>query len=187
MHLFNRREVLGITAVVLIAALALFAAQWYPSAPIAEQEQEQSPAGQPSDQPKIIMVDISGKDDRAAFAEAVAVASDNDGRVQNLLIVDLAQGSGREVKVGDTVSVHYIGTLRDGPEFDNSYKRGAPFSFQVGAGAVIAGWEQGIVGMREGGKRALVIPPELGYGAVSVGPLPANATLLFSIELLSIQ
>ena len=186
MHSFNRREILGGAAVVLITALALGVARWYPFAP-AEKEPGPERAAEQSDQQKIVMVDISGKDDRAAFAEAVATASDSDGRVRNLLIVDLAQGSGKEVKVGDTVSVHYIGTLRDGPEFDNSYKRGAPFSFQIGAGAVIAGWEQGIVGMREGGKRALVVPPEYGYGAVAVGPLPANATLLFSIELLAIQ
>jgi FKBP-type peptidyl-prolyl cis-trans isomerase len=85
------------------------------------------------------------------------------------------------------VSVHYIGTLQDGTEFDNSKKRGAPFEFKVGEGRVIAGWEEGLVGMQVGGQRVLVIPPEKAYGSNGVGPIPGNATLVFSIELLEIK
>jgi peptidylprolyl isomerase len=91
------------------------------------------------------------------------------------------------VKEGDVVSVHYVGTLQNGTEFDNSKKRGAPFEFKVGGGQVIAGWEEGLVGMQVGGQRVLVIPPEKGYGANGIGPIPGNATLVFSIELLEIK
>ena len=182
MRSWNRKEVLSIAAIIVIAAGTLAIVRLYPS----DKNETETEAEQKTEQ-SIIMVDPSADDLRSALVRAVEAASDESGRVRRLLIADLALGNGREVKIGDTVSVHYIGVLKDGPEFDNSYKRGAPFSFKVGAGEVIPGWEQGIIGMKERGKRALVIPPESGYGAVAVGPLPANATLLFSIELLSIQ
>jgi len=99
----------------------------------------------------------------------------------------LERGSGKEAQIGKTVSVHYIGTLTDGTKFDSSVDRGAPFSFTLGEGRVIQGWEQGVLGMKVGEKRRLTIPPELGYGAGGFGPIPPNATLLFEIELLQIQ
>ena len=90
-------------------------------------------------------------------------------------------------KVGDTVLVHYTGKLQDGTVFDSSVSRGVPFSFTLGENRVIAGWEQGILGMTEGEKKTLTIPPELGYGAMGVpGVIPANATLIFNIELVDI-
>lgn len=85
------------------------------------------------------------------------------------------------------VVVHYVGTLPDSTEFDNSRRRGQPFTFQVGAGSVIKGWDEGLVGMKVGGQRILVIPPDKGYGAQAVGPIPANSTLVFAIELLEIR
>ena len=88
--------------------------------------------------------------------------------------------------VGDTVSVHYVGTLTNGTVFDSSYSRNQPFTFRVGVGQVIAGWDQGIPGMKVGGKRRLTIPPSLGYGNQAVGSIPANSTLIFDVELLSI-
>ena len=87
---------------------------------------------------------------------------------------------------GDTVSVHYTGTLDDGEVFDSSAGRG-PLTFTVGSGQVIAGWEQGVEGMRIGGKRKLTIPPRLGYGKRGAGSIPPNATLIFDIELLKIR
>ncbi|MCA9358758.1 FKBP-type peptidyl-prolyl cis-trans isomerase [Candidatus Kaiserbacteria bacterium] len=104
-----------------------------------------------------------------------------------MVIDDVKVGSGDEVKAGDTVSVHYAGTLKGGKEFDNSKKRGAPFEFTVGEGRVIKGWEEGLIGMKVGGERILVIPPEKAYGEQGIGPIPGNATLVFSIELLEIK
>jgi FKBP-type peptidyl-prolyl cis-trans isomerase FkpA len=103
-----------------------------------------------------------------------------------LVIEDLVVGTGATAAAGDTVTVHYIGTLTNGTKFDSSYDRGQPYTFQVGAGRVIAGWDQGVPGMKVGGKRRLTIPPSLGYGSQANGPIPANSTLVFDIDLLSI-
>ncbi len=109
------------------------------------------------------------------------------GVTQGTMIEDTLVGtSTEEAKVGDTVTVHYVGTLADGTKFDSSIDRGEPFSFTIGAGQVIQGWEQGLLGMKVGGKRVLTVPPELGYGAQTVGPIPANATLKFEIELIKV-
>lgn len=110
-----------------------------------------------------------------------------EGNTYSMVINDIKVGTGAEVKDGDTVSVHYTGTLNDGQEFDSSKNRGIPFEFKVGAGQVIEGWEKGLVGMKVGGERSLVIPPEMGYGAQGIGPIPPNSTLLFTIELLDIK
>jgi FKBP-type peptidyl-prolyl cis-trans isomerase FkpA len=100
---------------------------------------------------------------------------------------DVNIGSGAEAQAGDLVSVHYSGYLTDGTKFDSSVDREQPFQFQLGAGNVIAGWDEGVAGMRVGGKRQLLIPPELGYGANGAGEaIPPNATLFFEVELLEI-
>ena len=104
-----------------------------------------------------------------------------------LSITDLKIGDGPEATAGQTVSVNYRGTLENGQEFDSSYKRG-PFEFPLGAGRVIKGWDEGVAGMKVGGKRKLVIPPELGYGSRGAGRvIPGNATLIFEVELLGIK
>jgi peptidylprolyl isomerase len=95
-------------------------------------------------------------------------------------------GDGETAKSGDTVSVHYVGTLADGTKFDSSRDRGEPFSFPLGAGQVIQGWDEGVAGMQIGETRKLTIPPELGYGPSGTGPIPPNATLIFEVELLDI-
>jgi len=96
-------------------------------------------------------------------------------------------GTGTKPKEGDKVYVHYIGKLTDGKEFDNSYKRGAPISFVLGAGQVIKGWDEGIALMNVGDKAVLTIPPQLGYGPIEVpGMIPANAVLVFEVELVDI-
>lgn len=105
----------------------------------------------------------------------------------NLIITDLTVGTGAEAVNGKTVTVHYVGTLTNGQKFDSSRDRGKPFSFHLGANEVIQGWEQGIPKMRVGGLRKLVIPPSLGYGNRVIGTIPANSTLIFEVELLSIQ
>ncbi|HEX6042717.1 FKBP-type peptidyl-prolyl cis-trans isomerase [Longimicrobium sp.] len=100
---------------------------------------------------------------------------------------DDAVGDGPEAKSGQTVSVHYTGTLLDGKKFDSSRDRGQPFQFGLGAGQVIRGWDEGVAGMKVGGRRTLVIPPELGYGSRAIGPIPPNSTLRFEVELLGVR
>ncbi|MEK7572157.1 MAG: FKBP-type peptidyl-prolyl cis-trans isomerase [Patescibacteria group bacterium] len=104
-----------------------------------------------------------------------------------LKIEDSEVGTGAEVKSGDTVVIHYTGTLPDGTKFDSSLDRNEPFETQIGVGQVIKGWDEGVVGMKVGGKRKLTIPPDMGYGTQAVGPIPANSTLLFDVELLEIK
>jgi FKBP-type peptidyl-prolyl cis-trans isomerase FkpA len=105
-----------------------------------------------------------------------------------LKYADLKAGSGAEAKNGDKVSVHYAGWLTNRNLFDTSYKRNQTFNFQLGTGMVISGWDEGVAGMKIGGIRQLVIPPELGYGARGAGGIiPPNATLIFEVELVEVQ
>jgi FKBP-type peptidyl-prolyl cis-trans isomerase len=105
-----------------------------------------------------------------------------------LQIEDLKEGAGTEAKAGDTVTVHYVGTLTSGSKFDSSRDRGKGFTFKLGAGQVIKGWDQGVAGMKIGGMRKLTIPPDLGYGDRGFPPvIPAGATLVFEVELLTVK
>jgi peptidylprolyl isomerase len=105
-----------------------------------------------------------------------------------LKIQDEVIGTGVTAKSGDTVTVNYLGTLENGTKFDSSYDRNTPLSTQIGVGQVIKGWDEGIVGMKVGGKRKLIIPPSLGYGAQGQGAaIPPNSTLIFEVELLAVK
>ncbi|MFQ6611048.1 MAG: FKBP-type peptidyl-prolyl cis-trans isomerase, partial [Fidelibacterota bacterium] len=104
-----------------------------------------------------------------------------------LLMIEHVKGSGELPKVGQTVSVHYTGTLEDGTKFDSSHDRGQPLSFAVGTGRVIQGWDEALLLMPKGSKRTLIIPPNLGYGDRGIGPIPPNATLIFEVELVDIK
>ncbi|HYT87814.1 MAG TPA: FKBP-type peptidyl-prolyl cis-trans isomerase [Gemmataceae bacterium] len=104
-----------------------------------------------------------------------------------LKYIDEKVGNGKEAKAGHTVEVHYTGWLKDGKKFDSSVDRGKPFSFKLGAGKVIKGWDEGVAGMKEGGKRKLIIPPDLAYGERGAGGvIPPNAELTFDVELLKV-
>jgi FKBP-type peptidyl-prolyl cis-trans isomerase FkpA len=105
-----------------------------------------------------------------------------------LQYVELKEGDGEKAKKGDTVEVHYTGWLKDGKKFDSSLDRKEPFSFKLGAGKVIKGWDEGVAGMKVGGKRKLIIPPELAYGKKGAGDvIPPDAELTFEVELLKIK
>jgi peptidylprolyl isomerase len=108
-----------------------------------------------------------------------------DGEPPSELVVrDIKKGHGAKARPGQTVTVQYSGVLlKDGQPFDNSYDRGQPFSFPLGAGQVIPGWDQGVAGMRVGGRRVLTIPPDLAYGPQGAGPIGPNETLVFVVDL----
>ncbi|MFA5178309.1 MAG: FKBP-type peptidyl-prolyl cis-trans isomerase [Candidatus Paceibacterota bacterium] len=122
-------------------------------------------------------------------AQANAAESLNQNKETEMKIEILKTGTGVESKKGDTLTVNYTGTLIDGTKFDSSLNPGRePFVFTVGAGQVIQGWDQGLIGMKQGEKRKLIIPPEMGYGASGAGGIiPPNATLIFVVELLKIN
>ena len=116
------------------------------------------------------------------------IITDTVKTADGLQYKDLVVGTGLSAKTGNTVSVHYTGWLTNGTKFDSSLDHGQPFDFVLGAGGVIKGWDEGVVGMQAGGTRLLYIPPELGYGATGSGStIPANATLVFEVVLLSIK
>ena len=157
-RLRRQRMILGLSGVLILAVIAFFAYRAFTSD--EEPTSTQSPGSGPNQ-----VVTQSG-----------------------LKYEDLAVGTGAAAQVGDTVAVHYTGTLEDGTKFDSSIDSGVPLEFTLGQGRVIAGWEEGIQGMQVGGKRKLTIPPDLGYGASGYPPvIPANATLIFDVELVSIN
>lgn len=105
-----------------------------------------------------------------------------------LMIEDLVEGTGKEAVKGKEITVHYAGFLEDGTSFDSSIERKQPLSITLGVGMVIAGWDEGFAGMKEGGKRKLTIPPHMGYGSQGIGNIiPPNATLIFEVELLKVD
>ncbi len=116
-------------------------------------------------------------------------ASQSQSAVENpLQVIDLKIGSGKEVKSGDKIEVNYLGTLENGTKFDSSYDRNEPLPLTIGVGQVIKGWDIGILGMKVGGKRKLIIPSNLAYGERGAGGLiPPNATLIFEVELVEIS
>ncbi len=130
---------------------------------------------------------LPGASDTGGTMRALMGAMTARGQITKLIAEDTEVGEGKEVKAGSRVTVHYIGMLQNGVEFDNSIKRGEPYTFTVGVGSVIKGWDTGLIGMKEGGERVLVVPAELAYGNRTVATIPPNSTLLFSIQLLKVE
>tara|TARA_B100000965_G_C19546750_1_gene738184 strand:- start:39 stop:458 length:420 start_codon:yes stop_codon:yes gene_type:complete len=138
---------------------------------------------------KEAIVQLNWKIPAIALMVLIAGCSkDKEIMSDDLQIEDLVVGEGAEVKQYDIVNVNYTGSLTNGNVFDSSLNPGrSPFRFTVGAGQVIKGWDEGLIGMKVGGKRKLTIPPNMGYGNRQTGPIPANSVLIFEIDLLSIE
>ncbi len=170
----NRGIIIAII-VVAIAAIAFFVIRDYMNKTTASANP--TPASSSSGNYPIGTLDTTPPTPSAA---AVTTAS-------GLVYEDLQVGDGAVAKAGDSVSVNYTGWLQDGTKFDSSLDRGQTFDFPLGAGNVIAGWDEGVQGMQVGGTRLLVIPPSLGYGSQANGPIPANSTLVFEVQLTGIQ
>ena len=177
--MFNKFELLGIGASILSMALALYLINIETSALTMSDTSSQLA--------NAVVTVGDGENEQTELRNALLEGTNQNGTVEKLIIDDVVIGGGVEAKIGDTVSVHYVGTLPNGQEFDNSNKRGEPFEFTLGEGRVIKGWEDGVVGMKVGGKRILVIPSDLAYGDAGYGPIPGKATLVFSIELLGVN
>ncbi len=173
---FTKFEAIGIFASVAIMAIALSLIRFKTDTFLTAVEAVPEEAA-------IVVASSEEADIKAAVTSNVST----DGTLQRLIINDVKKGKGEEVENGDTVTVNYIGTLRDGTQFDNSFVRGEPFTFTVGEGKVIQGWDKGILGMQVGGDRILVIPADEAYGNRQVGPIPPNSPLVFSIQLVAIQ
>ena len=126
-----------------------------------------------------------------ASATTPATNMKNISTIPGLEVYDVSPGTGAAVSSGSQATVNYVGMLSDGTVFDSNvdqqFGHVSPFQFTVGAGNVIKGWDEGLIGMKVGGKRELVISPDLGYGSVQKGPIPPNSTLIFQVELVSVQ
>ncbi|ACK66907.1 peptidylprolyl isomerase FKBP-type [Rippkaea orientalis PCC 8801] len=148
---------------------------------IADQLKDQ-PAITTSQQETLVALDTSTKETQKMDAKNTVTTS------SGLQYVDLVEGTGNSPSQGKTVTVHYTGTLENGKKFDSSRDRGQPFSFKIGVGQVIKGWDEGVMSMKVGGRRQLIIPANLGYGARGAGGvIPPNATLIFDVELLDVK
>ena len=177
--MINKYEAFGILACVGIMSLALFLLRVDTNVALLSSID--------SETQQAVIVSAGARDKEQAVKDALADSINAQGDMVSIIIDDVTVGEGKAVEVGDTISVHYIGTLQNGQQFDNSYVKGEPFTFTLGEGRVIAGWEEGIKGMKKEGQRILVIPSQYAYGAQAVGAIPANATLVFSVELIDIK
>jgi peptidylprolyl isomerase len=183
------REILISLGVMLVCALFLIVAQISPKsgeAIAAELPQTIAQSQSLANQANLIAQtpDVSSQSSDLTVENAQNIVTTPSG----LKYIDLVEGTGETPQAGQTVVVHYTGTLEDGTKFDSSRDRNSPFSFPLGLGRVIRGWDEGIITMKVGGQRQLIIPPELGYGTRGAGGvIPPNATLIFDVELLRIN
>lgn len=174
----NKVEAIGIAASIAAMALALWLIRFETATILSDA---------PNNQEAGVIVVGSGATQADALRNGLTEGASASGRLEKIVVSDVVIGDGEVVEDGDTVTVHYIGTLRNGQQFDNTYTKGEPFSFTVGEGRVIEAWDKGIVGMAVGGQRVLIVPPEYAYGREGSGPIPGDATLVFAVELISIE
>jgi len=161
---------------------AIFVVEPVPTKPVSERKGKEESASSPKPAQE------SGKSNSGPKKTKPKVSVPSGAPPKKLEIKDLEKGSGPGAKPGDEVTVQYVGVnYKNGKEFDASWDRGEPFTFQLGSHSVIEGWEQGLKGMKVGGRRELIIPPQLGYGSQSTGTIPANETLVFVIDLEAIN
>ncbi len=166
----RRGIVFGLPALVLAAAATLLAAC----------QGDEAPAAIPTPTTTPEVVDVTGG--------PPPVSGEPTATESSLQYIDIEEGTGETPQAGQTVVVHYPGWLSDGTKFDSSLDRDAPLDFVLGVGQVIQGWDEGLATMKTGGKRRLIIPPELAYGEAGVQPrIPPNAQLIFDVELLEIR
>jgi peptidylprolyl isomerase len=187
----SMREILISFGVMVVCCVVLLVAQFTGSRQeaIAASASPSAPAAASST--SLLLAEAGAADLINPGEDSVSAPLEDDAAVvttdSGLKYVELVEGTGAQPQSGQTVIVHYTGTLEDGTKFDSSRDRNQPFSFRLGVGQVIRGWDEGLSTMRVGGRRKLIIPPELGYGARGAGGvIPPNATLLFDVELLRI-
>lgn len=176
---WNKSEIRGISIVLVVIVAVFVSAKIY-------SERQSTP---PNDESGTAVVELPSGTTTAPYtvAQQLLEGLSSQGDVTELIIQDAREGTGAVVEEGSVVTVHYVGVLTDGTEFDNSRTKERPFTFTVGKGDVIKGWDEGLIGMKEGGSRILIIPSHMAYGNNSLGPIPPRSTLLFAIELLEVQ
>ena len=179
---------------LLIAAALVFGCQKKTEAPPASaqapaaEKAAPQPAAAPASQPKAAPA-AQSESEAVAAARKLGTQTTNPvvTTASGLQYIDVKTGEGSAAQAGQTVTVHYTGWLVSGQKFDSSVDRGQPFTFDLGVGQVIKGWDEGVAGMKPGGVRKLIVPPSLGYGSRGIGPIPPDATLTFEVQLLKAQ
>lgn len=180
--MFKRLSLLSLIALMLLAVALAAGCAAEPQTATEEPAQTTPEVTEPAAEPETSEEPATTSDAPAEFPEELAKD------VTKLKTEDLKVGDGEEAKEGSLATVHYTGWLTDGTKFDSSLDSGQPFQFKIGEGKVIPGWETGVAGMKEGGTRVLVIPPDQGYGAQGAGGvIPPNATLVFEVRLVSVD
>ena len=178
----DKSKLIAIGALLALGGLLLFSKMRDPALPPSDDDDHDH-----DPQPTAVVKQAAPSTSKTPLAPGTAPATDPQVPVTELKIIDERVGTGPVAKIGDQLSMNYRGTLLNGAEFDSSYGR-APFDVAIGTGQVIKGWDQGIPGMKVGGKRKLIIPAELAYGERSPSEkIPANSPLQFEVELLSVN